>query len=80
MNFWYFFWTQSKTVGKYVTKYDKIFDTFNLVKFKFKKDLERTDGADLIYKCVEIYKKATFEDINIIGNSKIIVRPRYLFG
>ena len=70
-----YFWSKERTVGKYVTKEDNIYEAFNWVKFKFKDYSVSNYDPTLIYSSYAIHnqEKYTFESLNIKENSKIIV-------
>ena len=77
-----YFWCKERTVGKYVTKYDKIYEAFNFIKFKFKDYLNSNNDADLVYenKIICDYGDPTFKNENVKENSKLIVKEQVLYG
>ena len=77
-----YFWCKERTVGKYIKKYDSIYEAFNCIKFKFKDYLNAKNNACLIYenKVIYDYEYASFEKENVKENSKLIVREQVLYG
>ena len=66
---------KGKVIGKYVTKNDNIKQVFRTLFYIF-----YDHSSDLIFDSIAINDNATFEDLNIQENDKIIVKGPHRLG